>query len=236
MFLEEYSLQEHDMVLGAEARYGEFFLSARNVTLLLSNIMDWPRMPCDIFIRFLSQMKKYHTLCLMSLVRHHRIQAKMNLRYFLESTVHVAYALAHPDIKSYFDQEKGGTHDAKKASELAYKWIGTKFPEHSGEIKRIKGAINEQTAHANVFNSQHNLWYVDGEHPEIHTTYFDVDDDHWVKVDIWECAQAGLIASDLILAVQEKYGGFIPSRMVNELGPLIAANDDLLTLLECKED
>jgi hypothetical protein len=137
-----------------------------------------------------------------------------------------------PDVSSQFqsrsshlDLASGAVEEGARVSKV-----------QSGEIKRIKGAINEQTAHANVFNSQHNLWYVDGEHPEIHTTYFDVDDDHWVKVDIWECAQAGLIASDLILAVQEKYGGFIPSRMVNELGPLIAANDDLLTLLECKED
>jgi len=232
VIFEHHSLYEHNMVLGAEVRYGAFFCSARNATLLLSNIMMWPTTDCDIFIRFLSQMKKYHTLCLMSLVRQHRIQAKMNLRYFLESTVHAAYALAHVNTTNYFDHESGSKHDSKKASGIAYKWIGETFSQYSSEIKRMKDRINEQTAHANVINSQHNFKFVSGDRPEIHTTFFDFADDHWVKVDLWECAQAGLIASDLILAVREKFGGFVPSREADELATLIVENNGLLEILE----
>src|SRR6266702_6023019 len=149
MSIETYSLQEHVMVTEAETRYGEFLVNARDTTYLLSNIMQWPTKDCDIFIRFLSQMKKYHTMCLMSLVRHHRIQAKMNLRYFLESTVHAAFALVHVDTTIYFDDlANGKKHDAKKASITAYKWLEAEFPVHSNEIKRVKDLINEQTAHA----------------------------------------------------------------------------------------
>jgi hypothetical protein len=48
-----------------------------------------------------------------------------------------------------------------------------------------------------------------------------------VKADLWQCAHAGLIAMDLILAVQKQHGGFLPSRDVDGLAELIVANDAL---------
>ncbi|MFK4448345.1 hypothetical protein ABH944_008403 [Caballeronia udeis] len=200
--------------------------------MLLSNIMDWPIKDCDIFIRFLSQMKKFHTLCLTSLVRQHRIQAQMNLRYFLESTVHAAYSLVHVETTNYFDSADGQTHDPQKASRAAYRWLGEHFQQHSDEIKKIKDQIDEQTAHANVLNSFRNFLFVGGDTPEIHTSFFDFEDDPWLKVDLWECAQAGLIAAELILDIREKFGGFIPSRKAGILPQLIASNEAPLTKLE----
>jgi hypothetical protein len=85
------------------------------------------------------------------------------------------------------------------------------YGQHSKRIKDIEDAINDQTAHANIFSSQHNFLYVPGERAEIHTSYFDFEDEEWVKVDLWLCAEAGLIAIDLILAVQRQHGGFLPS-------------------------
>jgi hypothetical protein len=123
MSLAEYSAEEHRMVIDAERRYGNFYVNAYNATILLSNIMMWPVTECDIFIRFLSQLKKYHSLSLISTVRLHRIQAKMNLRYFLESTVNAAYSLVHEDTKIYFNYEGGEQPEAQKASRLAYAWI-----------------------------------------------------------------------------------------------------------------
>ncbi|MDR8057700.1 hypothetical protein [Burkholderia cenocepacia] len=231
MSIEEFSHIEHQLVLGAEERYGDFFTNARDVTLLLSNIMTWPTKDCDIFIRFLSQMKKGHTLCLMSLVRQHRIQAKMVLRYFLESTVHAAYSLVHVDTTNYFDTTEGKKHDPQKASRAAYAWLGQHFKAQSDEIKRMKDLINEQTAHANVYNSFHNFEFVGGENAAIYTSYFDFDDDHWLKVDLWECGQAGLVAADLILAIRKQYGGFFPSRDADKLPQLIDTSNRLLDLL-----
>ncbi len=226
MSIEDFSHIEHQMVGSAEERYGDYFTTARDVSLLLSNIISWPTKDCDIFLRFLSQMKKSHTLSLMSLVRQHRIQAKMTLRYFLESTVHAAFSLVHVDTTNYFDTADK-KHDPQKASRAAYAWIGKHFKTHSDEIRRVKDLINEQTAHANVYNSCHNFEFVGGQDAAIYTTYFDFDDDHWLKVDLWECAQAGLVAADLILAIRKVHGGFIPSRDAEKLPELIDATDRL---------
>jgi hypothetical protein len=51
---------------------------------------------------------------------------------------------------------------------------------------------------------------VQGERAEIHTSYFDFEDDRQVRVDLWLAAKAGLHAANLILAVQRKVGGFVP--------------------------
>jgi hypothetical protein len=232
MSIDAYSAEEHQRVIDAEHRYGDYYVNAYNATIMLSNIMMWPVSDCDVFIRFLSQLKKYHTLSLISTVRLHRIQAKMNLRYFLESTVNAAYALTHTDTEIYFNYDDEEQPDAKKASRQAYKWIESAFPAHSQSIQNMKDQINKQTAHANVFNSQHNFLYVPGERVEIHTSYFDFEDERFVKADLWQCAQAGLIAIDLILAVQKQHGGFLPSRDVEGLGDLIVDNDSLLDELE----
>jgi hypothetical protein len=227
MALDSFSQQEHQKIIDAELKYGDYYVSAHCATILLSNIMLWPVTDCDVFIRFLSQMKKHHTLSLISTIRLHRIQAKMNLRYFLESTANAAYSLAHIDTKNYYDIENSNIKDAQKANRHAYNWLDKSYNAHSVAIKRIKDQINEQTAHANVLNSQHNFGYIAGERPEIHTSFFDFEDEQWVKADLWQCAQAGLLAIDLLLDVQKKYGGFLPSRDVESLGELIADHDAL---------
>jgi hypothetical protein len=229
MSLNDYSAQEHQRVIDAERRYGDFYVNAYKTTLLLSNIMMWPVTDCEIFIRFLSQLKKYHSLSLLSTLRLHRIQAKMDLRYFLESTVNAAYALVHQNTNIYFDYEGGKQPEAQKASRLAYTWIDGAYKDHSKMIQQIKGQINDQSAHANIFSSQHNFAYVLGERAEIHTTFFDFEDEGWIKADLYQCAQAGLIAIDLLLAVQKQYGRFLPStEAVDGLPVLIADNEALL--------
>jgi hypothetical protein len=100
-------------------------------------------------------------------------------------------------------------------------------------IRQIKDQINKQSAHANIFGSQHNFAFVPVERAEIHTTFFDIEDERWTKADLYQCAQAGLIAVDLLLAVQKQYGGFLPStEAVEGLPLLIADNDALLQELE----
>jgi hypothetical protein len=165
----DYSAQEHEKLLAAEGCYGNAFVNAYNTMILLSNHIPWPVAPCQLFIRFYSQMKKYHTLSVISSVRLHQVQAKIDLRYFLESTVHAAYTLAHPDTTNYLDHEKLKIGDARKATDLAHAWIEGTFPDHSAFIKDMKGQINQQTGHAHVVNSVHNFDFVPGEWPEIVT-------------------------------------------------------------------
>jgi len=97
-----------------------------------------------------------------------------------------------------------------KASRAANAWIHKHFQTHSDEIKRMKDTINEQTAHANVYNSFHNFDFVSGENAAIYTSYFDFDDDYWLKVDLWECAQAGLVAADFASRDSECIWGVHP--------------------------
>jgi hypothetical protein len=224
--LDGYSAQEHERVLDAERRYGNAYVNAYNTTIILSNIMMWPITDCEIFIRFLSQMKKYHFSSLLSTVRLHRIQAKMDLRYFLESTVNAAYALVHQDSSIYFDYTSMRQSDAKKASRQAYKWIEGAYGGHSEAVRRIKDQINNQSAHANIFNSQHNFAFISGERAEIHTTFFDFEDEAWIKADLYQCAQAGLIGIDLLLDVQKQHGGFLPSAEALEGLPVLIADNE----------
>jgi hypothetical protein len=166
------------------------------------------------------------------LVRLHRVQAKMNLRYFLESTVHAGYALAHPETTVYFDLEKQELGDAKKATGHAHRWILQAFPGPSDFIKGMKEEINRETAHANVINSKHNFSFVSGDHAEIQTSYFDFEDDRQVRVDLWMAAKAGLHAADFILAVQRVGGGFVPKVEAADLQTLMTDNDAVLSELQ----
>ena len=231
MSLLDYSAQEHAKLLAADDRYGDAFVNAYNTTILLSNLMLWPVVPCDLFIRFYSQMKKYHTLSVVSSVRLHRVQAKMDLRYFLESTVHAAYTLAHPETTNYLDHEKQEIGDPKKAAGMAYTWIKDVFPGHSAFIKELKEEINQQTAHAHIVNSAHNFDFVPGERPQIVTAYFDFEDDVQVKLDLWLAAKAGLHSIELILAVQRRWGGFLPAQGIEGFAALVADNDAVLAEL-----
>jgi hypothetical protein len=232
MSLETYSAEEHARLLAAEERYGDAFVNAYNVTILLSNLVLWPTGPVDLFFRFYSQVKEYHSLSIVSSVRLHRVQAKMDLRYFLESTVHAGCALAHPQTTAYFDLDKQALGDAKKATGHAHRWIEQDFPGHSAFIKDLKEEINRETAHANVVNNEHNFGFVPGERAEIHTTYFDFEDDRQLRVDLWLAAKAGLHAADLILAVQRNVGGFVPKVGATDLQALMVDNDAVLAELD----
>lgn len=231
MNLKQFSAEEHQKLLDAEKKYGNAFINAYNTTTLVSNLMMWPITDCDLFIRFYSQMKKYHSLSVISTVRMHRIQAKMDLRYFLESTANAAFSLAHTNTQNYFDYQNQSIGDAQKASRKAYQWLETTYKGHSDFIKDLKSMINEQTAHAHVVNSRHNFDFVPGKRAEIITSYFDFEDDEVVKLDLWLAAKAGIHAADLILQVQKDSGGFLPSSDVANLPNLIADNDAVLAEL-----
>jgi hypothetical protein len=228
MSLELFSAEEHQRLVDGESKYGNAFVNAYNTTILLSNLMMWPVVDCDLFIRFYSQMKKYHTLSIVSTVRLHRIQAKMDLRYFLESSANAAFSLAHTDTRNYFDLENNRLGDAQKATTKAYKWLETTYSAHSNFMRELKADINEQTAHAHVVNSQHNFDFVPGKRAEIITSYFDFEDDELVRLDLWVAAKSGLHAIDLILSVQKDYGGFLPSSHTDDLSQLMADNDAVL--------
>jgi hypothetical protein len=232
MSLELFSAEEYQRLVDAESKYGNAFVNAYNSTILLSNLIMWPVRGCDLFIRFYSQMKKYHRLSVVSTVRLHRVQAKLDLRYFLESTANAAFSLAHTDTKNYFDFDNNRLGDAQKATSKAYKWLEATYLVHSDFMQKLKDDINGQTAHAHVVNSGHNFDFVPGERAEIITSFFDFEDDQLVQLYLWVAAKAGLLAIDLILMVQNDFGGFLPSSDIHDLSQLVADNDAVLHELQ----
>jgi hypothetical protein len=229
MSLLKFSETEHQLLKDAAAKYGAAWANAEDVTLTLSNVVQIPIVPCDAFLRFYSQVKKYHTLSILSTVRLHRVQAKLDLRYCIESVANAAFALAHPDTDNYYDVEKEVMADAKKASVKAYKWLDEKYPAFSARLKEFKDHVNEETAHAHVINSAHNFDITTD--ADIVTSFFDFDYELEAKMDLWLAAKAGIEAIALLLAVQKTYGVIIPHRDTDALPQLMAANDAVHTAL-----
>jgi hypothetical protein len=205
----DFADEEHRLTHDAEKVHGGYFINAAGVTLAFSNLVGIPLIDCETFLRFYAQAKKHHTLSVLSTVRHHRTQAKLNLRYFLESTVHAAYALAHPDRKEYFDIDQLTFVKRDTAANRAHNWLSQTFPASSTEIARMKKDINEQDAHTNIAASGAMFAY-DPTEKAIITSFFDFDDNDIIQADLLVSAQAGLIGFDLLLAVREKFGGYLP--------------------------
>lgn len=89
-------------------------------------------------------------------------------------------------------------------------------------------------AHSNVSSSGHIFDFVLADQAEIHTSFFDFDDDALVKFDLWICAKAGLEATNLIPNVRDRYGHFLQKPDVEEIRWHMAHNDELHAELTCK--
>jgi hypothetical protein len=103
MNIYDFADEEHRLSREAEETHGSYFVNAACTSVAFSRLVGTPVTDCETFFRFHAQAKKHHTLSVLSTVRRHRTQAKLNFRYYLESTVQAAYALAHQDVKLYFD-------------------------------------------------------------------------------------------------------------------------------------
>ena len=135
---------ERSLVVEAPKRYGAFYDHAHCTTIELSNFLKSADVTQEVFIRFLSQMKKHHTLALFSTVRLHKVQAMMNLRQVLEAASCAAYAIRNPDPSNFVSMDKGGLlHTPQNLTAQRYKWLDSNFPEGSETIKQIKALINE---------------------------------------------------------------------------------------------
>ena len=215
MNIYDFADEEHRLTHEAEETHGDYFVNAAGATLAFSKLVGIPLTDCETFFRFHAQAKKHHTLSMLSTVRRHRTQAKLNLRYFLESTVHAAYALAHPDTTEYFDIDQLTFVKHDFVTKRANRWLSEKYPSSSAEILRMKNDINSQNAHTNIAASG-NIFGYDPDEKAIVTSFFDFEDNEIIQADLWVCAQAGLVGFDLLLAVRDQFGGFIADRSVVE--------------------
>jgi hypothetical protein len=201
--LEEIVESERTMVLAASERFESYYGHARECSIFLSRAVasvDHDRM---MFGRFFSLMKKHHMLALLSSVRLHKVQAMMNLRQALEAGAAAAFAIANPELHHFADTDEQGLLDPTQAlTKKRYQWLDQNYRRKSEWIKDKKEQINLSTAHANVVSSE-STFRVAQAGDTINAPFFDIEDDHVVKVDLWQAGSIALTLLDFFYGVNQ---------------------------------
>jgi len=177
------------MLLVAPERYGEFYTNAIDVNQLLQHSIIGVDQNNHVFAMFASQARNYHLLAIFSFVRLHQVQGKMNLRQVLEAGAFAAYYIHNKDISNFTDQNGNILKVPKSKSDRMYKWLKKDQPNFSQNIYNMKKKINEYNAHSNILGASNHFQVKEN---EFGTTFFDNEDDYFVKIDLWSVADAGL--------------------------------------------
>jgi hypothetical protein len=200
---------ERQLVLDAPLKYGEYYGHALDASAFLSRCIKSVNTGQEIAARFHSQVKKHHTLAVFSIVRLHKVQAMMNLRQALEAGASAAFAIRNPEPEHFVDQRDDGLLDAPQSlARKRYKWLDDNFPAGSQAIKRLKDTINATTAHANLINTSNNFTMGDGE-AWATAAFFDAEDDHLLKTDLWLAGNIAIGLADLLYGVASTTRGIV---------------------------
>jgi hypothetical protein len=188
---------EREMVLTARRRYGQYYYTALQCSILFSRLVKEITPDRWIFVNFLSLAKKHHTLALFSVVRLHKVQAMLNLRQTLGAGACAAFAIANPDHGHFVVADEQGILDPVPAKKR-YDWLDHHYPAGSAAIKESKDPINKFEAHANLINIYGNLHTVD------RAPFFDIEDEYHVKIDLWRVGQVALVLMGLFDEINEE--------------------------------
>lgn len=202
---------ERKMVLTGAERYGEYFINASEFNALLNSFVKSIDDPGKfIFVAFLSQVRKHHTLALFSAVRLHHIQCGLNLRQVLEAGAWATYAMAHKDKDRFCESDtKGILHIADRLRDAKNDWFDQNLNIKSSWIKNLKKIINKSIAHANIIYVFQNFeMKLANNPPGFHIPFFDFYDDYKVKNDLWLIANIALGLMDLFNGANQQYKVF----------------------------
>jgi hypothetical protein len=201
--LEQITESEAQMVRTAKERFGNFFLNAWACSVLLSKCVvsvDHTRLN---FARFHVVLKKHHTLAVLSIVRLHKVQAMMDLRQALEAGCAGAFAIANPEDEHFFKIDQHGiVTTPQKLTEKRYRWLEKNFKARSDAIKTKKDLINNNQSHANVISAD-SVFRIDDTGELINAPFFDIEDDYFVKTDLWLAAGIALELMDWFYGVNK---------------------------------
>jgi hypothetical protein len=199
--LEEITESERQMLLTAKERFGSHYVNARASSVFLSRCIAAVNRDRMIFGRFFALAKKHHMLAIMSAVRLHKVQAMMNLRQVLEAGAAAAYGIANTDGSHFYnvDQDNIITTPTNLAAKR-YRWLEQNFKVGSDAIKAKKALINEAQSHANVVSSER-VFRIADTGDLINAPFFDIEDDHFVKIDLWLAASIALDLMNLFYGV-----------------------------------
>jgi hypothetical protein len=201
--IEEIIESERSMPLKARERYGRYYSHTYEVSVFLSRCivsLDQDRM---MFGRFHAHMKKHHTLALLSTVRLHKVQAMLNLRQVLEAGASGAFAIANPEQHHFADSDERGILDpSSKLTKKRYDWLDKNYEKRSQWIKATKDKINSSAAHANIVSAD-SVFRIADAGDQINAPFFDVEDEYFVKCDLWLIASVALSLMDLFYGVNQ---------------------------------
>lgn len=212
---------EREMVIKGTELYGEFFVNASEFNDLLINFIKSVDDPTKfIFLAFLSQIRKHHTLALFSAVRLHHIQAGMNLRQVFEAGAWAVYAMGHADDKKFCERDPKDAswiiQVPKQLKDERDRWLNAKFQDKSDWMKNLKNIINSSVAHSNIAYVFQNFKARPIDNPGFELSFFDDFDEHKIKTDLWSIANTALGFLDLFYGANLRYkvfqfvDGFMP--------------------------
>jgi hypothetical protein len=240
--LEEIIDSERAMILDAPKRYGQHYKHARATTVYLTLSIESIEIDrADMFGRLFSLMKKHHILSVFSALRLHKVQAMMNLRQVLEAGAAAAFAIANPETHHFVDVDAFGIMDpSQKLTGKRYKWLNQNYPSKSAWIGSTKDRINSSAAHANIISGDSTFRLAD-DHSAASALFFDVEDEYFVKADLWLISSVAITLMDFFFGVAGDVAG--AGRSVIDFRPdfqrtiqgLAAENNALLAEIQASE-
>jgi hypothetical protein len=205
--LEEIIDSERALLVDAPKRYGQHYKHARATTVYLTlciESIEFDR--AEMFGRLFSLMKKHHTLSVLSALRLHKVQAMMNLRQVLEAGGAAAFAIANPETHHFVDIDAFGIMDpSQKLTSKRHKWLDQKYQDKSAWIATTKDRINSSAAHANIISGDSTFRMAD-DHSAASAPFFDVQDEYFVKADLWLISSVAITLMDLFFGVAGDVG------------------------------
>jgi hypothetical protein len=205
--IEEIVDSERAMIRDGEARYGRHYKLAQTSTMYLTlciESIDADR--SDTFGRLISLIKTHLMLAFLSALRLHHVQAMMNLRQVFEAGAAAAYSIANPTVDDFVDIDEFGLMDpTKELTSKRYKWLDENYAAASSWIKDQKKLINEQSAHANIISGNRGFRVV-AEGKGVSTPFFDIEDEAFVKIDLWRVGSAAIGLMQLFYLVTGDVG------------------------------
>lgn len=204
--LDEIVDSERLMVLSAEQCYGALYSHARTCSIFLSVcIQEIVPDRVDTFGRLFAHLKKHLLLALLSTVRLHRVQAKMNLRQVLEAGAAAAFAIAKPGREHFAKLDSNGLlNPSKDLTEKRYKWLQKHYSQQATWIKNTKDQLNLSSLHANIVAAD-SVFQISENEDAAEAPFFDIEDDYHVKADLWLIGSISVTLMDLLYGVNLKH-------------------------------
>lgn len=190
---------ERLMVISAPQRYGEFYAHAEAAAIFFSLCLKSIDPDRWVFAQYHSLAKKHLMLAVFSTLRLHKVQSTMDLRQVLEAGAFASCAIAKSDPMEFVEVDSHGlVTQPKKLTNRLYGWLDKNYAAGSTNIKRWKDEINDTSAHANLIQASINVLVRER---EFAAPFFDLEDEYFVKTDLWRIGSVTLAVLDLYFGV-----------------------------------